>query len=125
LGRLGILGGQTTLGNNQSFPGGNITGTEVISLEYKTNGEQNSYRNGNIDLSFSQSQSFSLTQNLFIGDDATGGNRSRATDFIHEFIAINNDMTEADRQLVEGALACKWNLQSLLPASHRFKNFCY
>jgi hypothetical protein len=42
--------------------------------------------------------------------------------FIGEVIAFNGALSTRQRQQVEGYLAYKWGLRSVLPANHPYKN---
>lgn len=59
------------------------------------------------------SQSLLLTMN-----DSTFGD----TTLLAEVIYYNESITTANRQLMEGYLAWKWGIQSVLPANHPYKN---
>ena len=41
---------------------------------------------------------------------------------IGEFIIFNDVLSDADRNKIEGYLALKWNLDSLLPSDHSYKS---
>jgi len=41
---------------------------------------------------------------------------------IHTIVQFNSNLNTADRQLVEGILAWQYGIQSVLPASHPYKN---
>lgn len=55
---------------------------------------------------------------LFIG--SRGDNLTNFTGFFYEIIVYNEALSTADRQKIEGYLAWKWNLQSLLPTLHPY-----
>jgi hypothetical protein len=42
--------------------------------------------------------------------------------YLHEFLTFSTKLTTTQQQTVEGYLAWKWGIQTLLPAAHPFKN---
>lgn len=50
------------------------------------------------------------------------GNNQFDTSLMAEFIHYNNTLTLAQAQQIEGYLAWKWGIQSVLPANHPYKN---
>lgn len=44
--------------------------------------------------------------------------------YMSEIVVFNSVLSNADRQLVEGYLACKWNFQFALNAGHPYKSTC-
>ncbi len=44
--------------------------------------------------------------------------------YIREMIFISGDLSAANRELIEGYLACKWNLQSQLNSNHPYISDC-
>ncbi|MEL0099682.1 MAG: DUF2341 domain-containing protein, partial [Opitutae bacterium] len=55
-----------------------------------------------------------------IGGDGTGG---RTLDLkIGEFLIFNSKLSDADEDIIEGYLAHKWNLTSVLPSGHAYKS---
>ena len=43
---------------------------------------------------------------------------------IGEFMVFSNYLSGSDRELIEGYMACRWNLQSQLPATHPYQSDC-
>ncbi len=43
---------------------------------------------------------------------------------IRELVIFDDDLSTNDRQMVEGYLACKWGIQSRLPAGHPYESTC-
>lgn len=124
-GRQQTGGAGTPLSSSVTWGGGNLSGREIMAMEYLTNTNQNLYRNGTVDATSSGAISLAATPNIFIGDDSTGGNPGQATDFIHEVLLINEDLSATEREDIEGAFACKWSIQSVLPLAHPYKSQCY
>lgn len=60
-----------------------------------------------------------------IGSIGNGGDpQFRYTGDIAELLMYDGALTDIERQELEGYLACKWNLQSSLPADHSYKTAC-
>lgn len=57
---------------------------------------------------------------LNIGRFAPGGSNANVT--IGELMIISGQITDSNRQILEGYLAWKWALEGSLPASHPYKN---
>ncbi len=60
-----------------------------------------------------------LTNTLFINGN---GNNATDTSLIAEILLYNGNISNTSAQQIEGYLAWKWGLQSLLPSNHPFKN---
>ena len=54
-------------------------------------------------------------------DGANGGNM---TGDIAEFFTLDTGLSTTDREKMEGYLACKWGVQSVLPGGHTYKSSC-
>jgi len=59
---------------------------------------------------------------LTLGVRNTGG--YTWTGAVYEVLIYNSVPSTAERQFIEGYLACKWGLQSSLPSSHPYKSTC-
>jgi len=55
---------------------------------------------------------------------ADGGAGSFLSGDVAEAMVYHSVLSTAERQFVEGYLACKWGLQSSLPAAHPYKSAC-
>jgi hypothetical protein len=103
----------------------------------RVQGHDEMYRNGikltensyssDIDSTYSSANAY----NMIVGgyNNASGGINPPSSDYyldgaIAEIVAFSNpyDMTNSTRQEIEGYLAKKWGLQSILPNDHPFKN---
>jgi hypothetical protein len=75
------------------------------------------YYNGNVNRSPLAVATFATgTFTEYIGSTLSG-----AAFTIHEVIFYDADLTDANRQKIEGYLAWKWGIQSFLPAGHLYK----
>lgn len=106
----GMLGGGTTLSNNNIW-GSHIADKELLSVNYDSGGTSTAWLNRNIEYQFSETQNFSDSQRIVIGDDTTGGNRLESGEFIQEIIAYNEDILQSDREGLWEYLECKWDLK--------------
>lgn len=59
---------------------------------------------------------------ITLGDDSSGGNQLRAK--VAEVLIFQGTLTLAQRQKVEGYLACRWGTQGRLPGAHPYKVAC-
>ena len=90
----------------------------AIAAFSKTSGNVGSlYVNGTLAASSANS---SFPNSFSIGVNPTYGESANSD--IAEIVTFNSDST-TDRQLVEGYLAWKWGIESLLPVGHPYKNF--
>jgi hypothetical protein len=60
------------------------------------------------------------TNGVIIGTDTGGGLGDRFLGNLSEVICYNSNVTQPQRQQVEGYLAAKWGLQARLPSTHPF-----
>ena len=99
--------------NNYYLNGIDITSTRVVMPTLNSPGIVSASRNTPISCSMLQ-----------IGDDTTPPSSPRGWQgFISEVICFNSKRSEADRQKIEGYLAWKWRLETILPSNHPYKNF--
>ena len=101
------------------------SGTNTLStsttylLEYSYNSSTiNLYYDGTLDSTTSGSFSFTGNGNTKIGANQTTGLNGT----INEILIYNSVLTTTQRQVVEGYLAWKWNINSNLPDDHPFFN---
>ena len=109
----------------------------ILELIYnRTEGKTSVYNNGTLVISNTTTDSSYLTNNynMIIGgyNDGSGNITPPHPDFyldgnIAEIVAFSNpyDMTTTTRQQIEGYLANKWGLQSMLPMNHPAYNGSY
>lgn len=109
-GEQGLLGGGTTLTNNNLY-GSFISSQQLVTLEYLSSGASTSWLDRSQEFSFSETQIFADSQRLVIGDDTTGGNPLQSNEYVHELIVYNQDLTAAERKAVWNYLECKWGLK--------------
>jgi hypothetical protein len=69
-------------------------------------------------------ETFSCPVSIAVGQTCGNGFGSYFTGTIGEVIVYNAALSQASYQTIEGALACKWGLQSNLPAGHPWKSAC-
>jgi hypothetical protein len=78
------------------------------------------YLNGTLQASgVTQAGTTPVTGPLFINGQA-GTSTNSYQSYLAEVVVFNTGLTQANRQLVEGYLAWKWGMQSLLPVIHPY-----
>jgi hypothetical protein len=121
-----LVNGGTTwglyIGTPNMYSGGTIDTSFRIMCGLR--GASNSYSvftDGNLITSGTESGTYSDTNNRrWIGSDA-GGTSYLSAD-VCEILIILGAISTTDRQLIEGYLAWKWDIQSGLPTEHPYKN---
>lgn len=97
------------------------------ALGNSTNKEQFLRKNGNYlgQLSAPSASTFSGAP-LGIGAmlDSNGGGHDAYVGNISEILVFNEALAPTGQELIEGYLACKWGLQSRLPANHPYSRAC-
>ena len=91
-------------------------------LNSETDGVQAVWQNGVL-LASDGSHSVTISGTTRIGE---GGNQwsSSSVFQLGEVLIFSNYLSSGDRQIIEGYLACQWNLQSELPALHPYETNC-
>ena len=117
-------------GESKLISQGNITrasGTNTLTtnvkylLSYSYNSSNISlYYNGILDSTTSGSFSFTNNNTTIIGTNGPLQKYLNAT--INEILIYNSVLTTTQRQIVEGYLGWKWNINSSLPSNHPFFN---
>jgi hypothetical protein len=82
---------------------------------------QGLYKNGTVLASDATGHSVVITGNTIIGADTTG---DYAQMNVPELLIYDHDLSLAQRQGIEGYLACKYSQQGLLAGGHPFKTTC-
>ena len=80
----------------------------------------NEYLNGTNIFNASYNTSFADNGTTINIGSRNDNNTLYFTGVIGEVIVYNKILSSNERQLIEGYLACKWNIQSLLPSSHPY-----
>jgi len=102
-----------------NFPVGS---TFIYDLTYNPS-NTNAYLNGVTDVNNASSISYNSNTYTCIGATIYNGNLVNGLNgIISEVVIYNFSLGTSDRQKVEGYLAWKWSLQSLLPSNHPYKN---
>lgn len=109
--------GSTSIGNNStalSGPGPNVyfasmsngTGSAIINFQTSpgTTWQPSAFTSTTWCLGYSSP--YPITQNFYL----------------HEFVTFSTQLTTQERQVMEGYLAWKWGIQSMLPAGHPYKS---
>ena len=99
----------------------NETSTSFLIMQYSVaNNNFYIYRNG-VQLSYTNSWTFSPPTNLAF---VIGSRNVNTTQYLNgsiaEILCYNTQLSPYNRQQVEGYLAAKWGLQSLLPNTHPY-----
>ena len=111
--------GSVILNNYDTAGAWNIYGVNVAS------GNTVQYQNGSLSSSTSASVTATTSDAFTIGAfSAYGATPSQYySGSMAEIIVCSNTVTTFQRQQIEGYLAWKWGVQSLLPTTHAFKKF--
>jgi uncharacterized repeat protein (TIGR01451 family) len=121
----GNSGSTATMFQNGNIVAGPSTGTAAfigIGTSQTSTGSVSVYVNGG-------SAATGVTGNKNVTDPSieTGGYSGAAnylTGDIGEVLVYHSVLSTAERQWVEGYLACKWGLQTSLPATHPYRSAC-
>ena len=82
-----------------------------------------SIRQNAVSVGSNGSHSATITGTTRIGEN--GNNWSSSSVFeLGEVLIFSNYLSSGDREIIEGYMACKWNLQSELPAAHPHRTNC-
>jgi hypothetical protein len=111
---------------------GRITGTEdpTGSAVWSAGGSVTNHRqflskNGVVVASGSATQRGTVNAQLQVGGMSNGQRQVYTyTGLLGEIVVFNRALSTSETAQIEGYMACKWGLQSSLPASHPFRSVC-
>jgi hypothetical protein len=104
-----------------------LINTWTINVGERSFGSTSGYANGTQVGSAIVSATNTVPQPLTIGTQTPGGGVVESVQELGQFAEIlyySNGLSLANRQKVEGYLACKWGLQSRLPSFHPYRSTC-
>jgi hypothetical protein len=96
------------------FSGVHCVVGEGSTSKYSMNGTMNTYASGD---------SLVTNSRISFGSHYTNAHYEGLYGYMNEALIFNTNLSDSDRQKMEGYLAWKWNRQDRLPAGHPYKTF--
>jgi hypothetical protein len=106
---------------NTGFAPATSTDYIYVLVRPLTGSSREQYVNGILSGSTATNPDNLNTETLILGNDFSTSNRA-INGYISELVIVNNNLSVAERQSLEGYLAWKWGTVSSLPSGHPYKS---